>query len=78
MIKVLVSDIFTQTHLAVLNIKNCISKWPIKIFIKRRTNASKAYAYGMLLSFNLPMTYNFFLTLQTAANISEFLIKWGS
>ena len=43
---------FTQIHLMVLNIKKtCISKLFIKMFIKRKTRAGKAYAYQMLLSF---------------------------
>ena len=43
---------FTQIHLMILNIKKtCISKFFIKMFIKRKTRAEKAYAYQMLLSF---------------------------
>ena len=52
--KVLVEDPFTQTHLAVLNTKNCVSKLSIKMFIKK-IRAGKAYAYRMT-----SVTYNFF------------------
>ena len=40
--KVLAKNLFTQTHLTVLN------NLPIKIFIKRKTRAGNAYAYRML------------------------------
>ena len=40
--KALVKNIFTQTHLTVLN------KLIIKVFIKRKTRAGKVYAYRIL------------------------------
>ena len=49
--KVLVQNLFTQTHLPVLNIKNCISKLYIKIIIKRETRTGKAYAYQNTFEF---------------------------
>ena len=55
--KALISIFFTQTHLTVLNIKNCISKWSIKMFIKRTARAGNAYAYRMLLSLKMSLTY---------------------
>ena len=59
--KVLVQKLFTQIYLTVLNTKNCISKLPTKMFIKRKTSAGKAYTYRTLLSFKTPATYNYFL-----------------
>ena len=43
--KVLIKNLFTQTHLTVLNA------------IKRKTRAGKAYAYRMFLSFKTSVTY---------------------
>ena len=40
--------------------KNSISKLSIKMFIKRKTTAEKAYAYRVLLSFKTSVTYIFF------------------
>ena len=40
--------------------KNSISKLSIKMFIKRKTTAEKAYAYRVPLSFKTSVTYNFF------------------
>ena len=40
--EVLVKNLFTQTHLTVLN------KLSVKIFMQRKTRAVKAYAFGML------------------------------
>ena len=55
--KILVKNLFTQTHLTVLNIKgNCISKLSIKMFIKRKTRAERVYAYRMLLNFKTSAT----------------------
>ena len=42
--KLLSKNNFTQTHLMVLNIKKCMSKSPIKMFMKK-TRAEKDYAY---------------------------------
>ena len=40
--------------------KTCISKLSLKIFIKRKTRAEKAYLSRMLLSYKTSITYNFF------------------
>ena len=37
--------------------KNCISKLSIKIFMKRKTRAGKAYAYRMFLNFKKLITF---------------------
>ena len=42
--------------------ENFISKLTIKMTIKRKTRAEKAYGYRLLLSFKTLVTYNFFLT----------------
>ena len=49
--KVLEDNFFAPTHLTVFNKKNCLSKLSVKMFIKRKIRAGKAYAYRMLLSF---------------------------
>ena len=43
-------------HFTGLNIKNCISKVSIKMFMKRKTRVGKVYAYRMLLSFKTWVT----------------------
>ena len=45
--------LFTQANLTVLNIENGISKLCIKMLIKRKTRARKAYAYRMLLNLKM-------------------------
>ena len=39
--------------------KNCIGKLSIKMSIKRKTRARKAYAYQILLWFKASVTYSF-------------------
>ena len=39
------------------NVKNYFSELSIKMFIKRKTRAEKAYTYRMLLSFQAMVTY---------------------
>ena len=48
-------QLFTPTHLTVLNIKICITS--INIFIKRETRVGKVYSYQMLVSFKISVTY---------------------
>ena len=50
-------NFFAHPHPTVLNIKDCISKLSIKMFMKRKTNARKAYAYRMPLIFKTFVTY---------------------
>ena len=50
-----------EQRLTVLNIKNCVSKLSIKMFVKRIARAGKACAYRMVVSFKTPVKYkNFF------------------
>ena len=56
--KVSVKSLFTQVRLRILNIKkNYTSKLSIKMFMKRKTRAGKAYAYKMLLSCKKSVTF---------------------
>ena len=47
-----IQNLFTQAHFMVLNIrKHGLSKLSMKMLLKRKTKAEKAYAYRIFLSF---------------------------
>ena len=52
--------------------KNCISKLSLKIFIKSKTRAGKAYAYRMLLSFKTLVAYK---KISTSRWTTVFVVK---
>ena len=58
-----------------MNIKNCISKLSIKMFIQRKTRARRAHANQMLLIFKMSVTNNLFLT---SRRTTVFLVKLHS
>ena len=74
----LVENIYTQIHLTVLNIKNCISKLSIKMFMKRKARKpGNDYAYRMLLSFKINLEKTNF-TLNSCVRFEAFFVGHGS
>ena len=54
--------LYSNTSYSFAYENNSICKWYIKIFIKRKTKAGKAYVYLMLLSFRTSVAYKRFFS----------------
>ena len=54
-----IKSFYSDTSNGVEYNKNCIGKLSIKMSIKRKTRARKAYAYQILLWFKASVTYSF-------------------
>ena len=52
-----IKSFYTNTSYGFEYKKNCISKFSIKVFIKRKTRAGKTCGYRMLLSFKKSVSH---------------------